>query len=235
MNCRYKPVLQQDDNVKIDITTGEYCADLPTGKTKVMVKYYPALGKSVVMISNLHKRAKRCKNADELAKHLLTPANKATRKVLNTTDKSTTKADKPAVSVAKSDSINVTDAVCDDIDDSVADIDYSTIDTETGELFSCRTSKSLHLTWVHVGEEIMASYKWDKCLFITCTMASRPSYDEMNHLATGFINRLKKQFRDDFQGIHKFLEPCDDGSWHVHYIACFHDIPETFEKWAKRW
>lgn len=235
MNCRYKPVLQQDDNVKIDITTGEYCADLPTGKTKVMVKYYPALGKSVVMISNLHKRAKRCKNADELAKQLLTPANKATRKVLNTTDKSTTKADKLAVSVAKSDSINVTDAVCDDIDDSVADIDYSTIDTETGELFSCRTSKSLHLTWVHVGEEIMASYKWDKCLFITCTMASRPSYDEMNHLATGFINRLKKQFRDDFQGIHKFLEPCDDGSWHVHYIACFHDIPETFEKWAKRW
>jgi hypothetical protein len=46
---------------------------------------------------------------------------------------------------------------------------------------------------------------------------------------------LKKQFRDDFQGIHKFLEPCDDGSWHVHYIACFRDVPETFEKWAKRW
>lgn len=64
-------------------------------------------------------------------------------------------------------------------------------------------------------------------------MASRPSYDEMNRLATGFINRLKKQFKDEFQGIHKFLEPCEDGSWHVHYIACFHEIPKTFEKWAK--
>lgn len=230
MYCRYKSIQQQDNNVKIDVTTGEYCADLPTGKTKVIVEYYPAIGKSVVMVSNLHKRAKRCKNADELAKHLLTPANKAT-KVLSATDKSTAKANKPVVSVAEGDSSNIADTV----DNNVADIDYSTVDTETGELFSCRTSKSLHLTWVHVGKEIMASYKWDKCLFITCTMASRPSYDEMNHLATGFVNRLKKQFRDEFQGVHKFLEPCDDGSWHVHYIACFHEIPEMFEKWAKRW
>lgn len=204
MNCRYKSVQQQDDKIKVDVTTGEYCADLPTGKAKVVVEYYPAIGKSVVMVSNVHKRAKRCKNADELTKHLLTPANKATHKVLNTTDKSTTKADKPAVSVAKSDSINVTDAVCDDIDDNVADIDYSTIDMETGELFSCRTSKSLHLTWVHVGEEIMASYKWDKCLFITCTMASRPSYDEMNHLATGFINRLKSSLEMTFKAYINF-------------------------------
>lgn len=230
MYCRYKSIQQQDNNVKIDVTTGEYCADLPTGKTKVVVEYYPAIGKSVVMVSNLHKRAKRCKNADELAKHLLTPANKAT-KVLSATDKSTAKANKPVVSVAEGDSSNIADTV----DNNVADIDYSTVDTETGELFSCRTSKGLHLTWVHVGKEIMASYKWDKCLFITCTMASRPSYDEMNHLATGFVNRLKKQFRDEFQGVHKFLEPCDDGSWHVHYIACFHEIPEMFEKWAKRW
>lgn len=230
MYCRYKSIQQQDNNVKIDVTTGEYCADLPTGKTKVIVEYYPAIGKSVVMVSNLHKRAKRCKNTDELAKHLLTPANKAT-KVLSATDKSTAKANKPVVSVAEGDSSNIADTV----DNNVADIDYSTVDTETGELFSCRTSKSLHLTWVHVGKEIMASYKWDKCLFITCTMASRPSYDEMNHLATGFVNRLKKQFRDEFQGVHKFLEPCDDGSWHVHYIACFHEILEMFEKWAKRW
>lgn len=235
MSCRYKSITQQDDNIKVDITTGEYCADLPAGKNIAMVEYYPALGKSVVMISNVHKRAKRCKNADELARHLLTPANKATRKVLSTTDKSATKANKPTVSVAESDSINVTDAVCDDVDNSIATVDYSTVDVETGELFSCRTSKSLHLTWVHVGKEIMASYKWDKCLFITCTMASRPSYDEMNHLATGFINRLKKQFKEEFQGIHKFLEPCEDGSWHVHYIACFHEIPKTFEKWAKKW
>ena len=234
MKCRYKSILQQDDNVKIEVTTGEYCADLPTGKIKVMVEYYPAIGKSVVMVSNVHKRAKRCKNADELAKHLLTPVNKANRKTLSTTGKSTAKANKPVVSVVEGDSINVTDAVCDDIDDSVADVDYSTVDTETGELFSCRTSKSLHNTWVHVGKEIVASYKWDKCLFITCTMASRPSYDEMNHLATGFVNRLKKQFKEDFQGIHKFLEPCDDGSWHVHYIACFHEIPEMFEKWARK-
>lgn len=230
MNCRYKSINQQDNSVKIDVTTGEYCADLPAGKNIVMVEYYPAIGKSVVIISNVQKKAKYCKNADELAEQL-TPANKTTRKVLNATDKSTAKANKPAISVAEGDSSNIADTV----DDNVADIDYSTVDVETGELFSCRTSKSLHLTWVHVGKEIMASYKWDKCLFITCTMASRPSYDEMNRLATGFINRLKKQFKEDFQGIHKFLEPCDDGSWHVHYIACFHDVPETFEKWAKRW
>lgn len=109
------------------------------------------------------------------------------------------------------------------------------IDLETGELLNCRTSKSLHLTWITVAKQILTSYKWDKCLFITCTMASRPDYDEMNHLATGFINRLKKQFREEFKGIHKFLEPCDDRSWHVHYIACFHQFSETFERWAKRW
>ena len=131
--------------------------------------------------------------------------------------------------------VNVTDTVCDDIDGSIAESDYSTVDVETGELFKCRTSKSLHLTWVHVGKEIIASYAWNKCLFITCTMASRPSYDDMNRLATGFINRLKKQFKDEFKGIHKFLEPCDDGSWHVHYIACFHTVPEAFDKWAKKW
>ena len=132
MSCRYKSITQQDDNIKVDITTGEYCADLPAGKNIVMVEYYPALGKSVVMISNVHKRAKRCKNADELARHLLTPANKATRKVLSTTDKSATKANKPTVSVAESDSINVTDAVCDDVDNSIATVDYSTVDVETG-------------------------------------------------------------------------------------------------------
>lgn len=229
MRCRYKSILQQADNVKVDITTGEHCADLPSEKTKVMVEYYPAIGKNVVTASNMLKRAKHCKNADELAEHLLTPVNKATRKTLSTTDKpiAPTKIRKPTASVADNN-------IC-DVDNSIADVDYSTVDTETGELFSCRTSKSLHLTWVHVGKEIIASYKWDKCLFITCTMASRPSYDEMNRLATGFINRLKKQYRDEFKAIHKFLEPCEDGSWHVHYIACFYEIPETFEKWAKRW
>lgn len=98
-----------------------------------------------------------------------------------------------------------------------------------------RTKKSLHLTWRKWAKEIIASYEWYKCLFLTCTLAEKPTYSEMNHVATGFINRLKKQYRGEFKAIHKALEPCDDGSWRVHYIACFHEIPETFEKWAKRW
>lgn len=224
--------------MKVEVTTGEYCAELPGEKTKVMVEYYPAIGKCVVTASNMLKRAKHCKNADDLACYLLDKHNKPKHKLATTSkadNSNSTRSTRVDNAVAENaESIGVDAGAC-DVDNGIADIDYSTVDTETGELFSCRTSKSLHLTWVHVGKEIIASYKWDKCLFITCTMASRPSYDEMNRLATGFINRLKKQFKDEFQGIHKFLEPCEDGSWHVHYIACFHDIPETFDKWAKKW
>lgn len=232
MNCRYKSVQQQDDNVKVEVTTGEHCADLPGENTKVMVEYYPAIGKSVVTVSNMLKRAKHFKNADDLACYLLDNHSKPKRKPATASERGNSSAKKTTVENTKS--IGVDASAC-NVDNGIADVDYNTIDVETGELFSCRTSKSLHLTWVHVGKEIIASYKWDKCLFITCTMASRPSYDGMNRLATGFINRLKKQFKDEFQGIHKFLEPCEDGSWHVHYIACFHEIPKTFEKWAKKW
>ena len=234
MRCRYKSILQQADNVKVDVTTGEYCADLPGENTKVMVEYYPAIGKSVVIASNMLKKAKHFRNADDLACYLHGKHSKpaTTSKADNSNSTRSTRVDNAVAENTKS--IGVDASACDNVS-ADADVDYSTVDVETGELFNCRTSKSLHLTWVHVGKEIIASYKWDKCLFITCTMASRPSYDEMNHLATGFINRLKKQFKDEFQGIHKFLEPCEDGSWHVHYIACFHEIPKTFEKWAKRW
>lgn len=235
MRCRYKSILQQDDNVKVEVTTGENCADLPAENTKVMVEYYPAIGKSVVTASNMLKKAKHFKNADDLACYLLDKHSKPKRKPATTSKAGSTRSTRVDNAVAENtESIGVDTSAC-DVDNGIADIDYSTVDTETGELFNCRTSKSLHLTWVHVGKEIIASYKWDKCLFITCTMASLPSYDEMNRLATGFVNRLKKQFKDEFQGVHKFLEPCEDGSWHVHYIACFHEIPETFEKWAKRW
>lgn len=232
MRCQYKSILQQDDNVKVEVTTSEHCADLPAENTKVMVEYYPAIGKSVVTTSNVLKKAKYFKNADDLACYLLNKHSKPKRKPTTTSKRVNNSAQKTTVENTKS--IGVDASAYDNVG-ADADVDYSTVNTETGELFNCCTSKSLHLTWVHVGKEIIASYKWDKCLFITCTMASRPSYDEMNRLATGFINRLKKQFKDELQGIHKFLEPCEDGSWHAHYIACFYEIPETFEKWAKRW
>lgn len=226
MRSRYKSIYELPNKVKIETTTGENCAELPNNKTKVMTEFYPALGKIVITESNLFKKAKHCKNADSLKSCLMKQKEKVKRKA-PATKKKTKKTD-------------IADADVDIVEKSMENIeplesDYDVIDLETGELFSCRTSKSLHLTWITVAKQILASYKWDKCLFITCTMASRPDYNEMNHLATGFVNRLKKQFRDDFQGIHKFLEPCDDGSWHVHYIACFHQFPETFEKWAKRW
>ena len=230
MRCRYKSILQQADNVKVDVTTGEYCADLPGEKAKVMVEYYPAIGKSVVIASNMLKKAKHFKNADDLACYLLDKHSQPKRKPATVSKRAgNSSAKKTTVENAKSNA-----SACDNVN-ADADVDYSTVDVETGELFNCRTSKSLHLTWVHVAKEIIASYEWDKCLFLTCTLARKPTYSEMNHVATGFINRLKKQYKDEFKAIHKFLEPCEDGSWHVHYIACFHDIPEMFEKWAKRW
>lgn len=33
-----------------------------------------------------------------------------------------------------------------------------------------RTKKSLHLTWRKWAKEIIASYEWYKCLFLTCTL-----------------------------------------------------------------
>ena len=82
MKCRYKSILQQADNVKVEVTTGEYCADLPAEKTKVMVEYYPAIGKSVVTASNMLKKAKHFKNADDLVCYLLdwTIVNKVDRR-----------------------------------------------------------------------------------------------------------------------------------------------------------
>ena len=232
MRCRYKQVLS--DNVKVDVTTGEYCADLPAENTKVMVEYYPAIGKIVVTASNMLKRAKHFKNADDLACYLLDSHSKPKRKpataserIGNSSSKNTTVKNAESISSA-----------CDNVssDSGVTNLSGVYFDDETGEVFTnSRTPKSLHLTWKRWAKEIIASYEWDKCLFLTCTLARKPTYSEMNRIATSFINRLKKQYKDEFKAIHKALEPCDDGSWHVHYLACFHDIPTTFNRWASRW
>lgn len=101
MNCRYKSVQQQDDNVKVEVTTGEHCADLPGENTKVMVEYYPAIGKSVVTVSNMLKRAKHFKNADDLACYLLDNHSKPKRKPATASERGNSSAKKQLLRTPK--------------------------------------------------------------------------------------------------------------------------------------
>lgn len=111
------------------------------------------------------------------------------------------------------------------------------IDVETGEIIErCRPQDSMRKSWYRAKEHILNSVDWCTALFITIALDTKPNYDEMSNLASGYTTYIKTPFKGHFEYGVTFLEPCEDGSWHVHLIIGFKDfIPDIFEEKTKKW
>lgn len=111
------------------------------------------------------------------------------------------------------------------------------IDVETGEIIErCRPKDSLRKSWYRAKEYILNSIDWRTALFITVALDTKPNYDEMSNLASGYTTYLKAPFKGQYECGVTFLEPCEDGSWHAHLIIGFKDsIPEIFGERTKKW
>lgn len=62
-----------------------------------------------------------------------------------------------------------------------------------------------------------------KSIFGTFTIDSKPTYDALNKITATFCKCLRRKFGGRLRCGFIFLEPCKDGSWHLHMIIAFFD------------
>ncbi len=109
------------------------------------------------------------------------------------------------------------------------------VDKETGEVIDkIRTGESLHRSWYRQKDLVFNNASWKKSLFITATLDSKPTYDAMNKVTATFAKWLKRKYSELKCGF-IFLEPCEDGSWHVHLIVALNNTPLHFEANVIKW
>lgn len=110
-------------------------------------------------------------------------------------------------------------------------------DSKTGEVIKkIRPLESLRRSWFRQKDYIYNNASYDKSLFVTATLDTKPTYDELNKIVTKYIRRLKYKYADKLNCGFIFLEPCGDGSWHVHFILTFEKIiPIDFEEITEKW
>lgn len=108
-------------------------------------------------------------------------------------------------------------------------------DSKTGEVIKkIRSLESLRRSWYCQKDFVYNNASYDKSLFITATLDSKPSYDKLNKIVANYIRFVKLKYKIKCGFI--FLEPCEDGSWYVHFILAFEKVkPIEFEEGTKKW
>lgn len=213
--------------------------ELPNKKDKVEVTSYLANDICCIKKKSIYsQKLKVCHNTDALVKELT--YKKSQKKHETTTRKSPTKKDcdnskKSAVSKTKSDNkIN-----CNNLpeNDNYIQTNGYIVDMETGEVVSkCRTGESLRRSWYRQKDLVFNNAAWRKSLFITATLDSKPTYAKMNEITATFSKWLKRKYSVKLKCGFIFLEPCEDGSWHVHFIIAFNNnTPSHFAESVIKW
>lgn len=109
-----------------------------------------------------------------------------------------------------------------------------TIDPETGEVLELsRDYDGLRRSWKLQCEYAKSSACWRLTRFCTCTVDTKPTYSELNTIVAAFCKWLTRNYTDLLDNCFIFLEPCDDGSWHVHFLIAMIDKPLTFDDEVK--
>lgn len=111
------------------------------------------------------------------------------------------------------------------------------IDTGSGEIVSeCRTNDSLRRSHNRQSDLIYNNCRYDKSIFGTFTIDSKPTYDALNKITAAFCKWLRRKFGSSLKCGFIFLEPCEDGSWHLHMIITFFDeISEDDDAQIIKW
>ena len=241
-----KSYYNKDTNCTVQVCLGQEVT-LPDDTDNVEVIHYAKNNLLCVkQKTNYSDKLKKCYDSDSLIEELIKAPKKKQcynsdiqdRHNKNCSDNS---AD-TVTTVAKKIKVKDNKKRCNNSDNSLTienciEKDGAIIDIETGEIVErCRPKNSLRKSWYRAKEYILNSVDWRTALFITIALDTKPNYDEMSNLASGYTTYLKTPFKGQYECGVTFLEPCEDGSWHAHLIIGFKDsIPEIFGERTKKW
>lgn len=100
-----------------------------------------------------------------------------------------------------------------------------------------RSVEGIKRSYNTIRHKIESTAKSCYSFFISPTLDSYPSFDEMSKAVADYAHHLKRKY-DNFKAGFIFLEPCEDGSWHAHLILCFYDNKlhqEALEDDTNKW
>lgn len=98
-----------------------------------------------------------------------------------------------------------------------------------------RSVEGIKRTYNAIREKVESTAKSCNSFFISPTLDTYPTFDEMSKVAADYAVYLKRKY-GNFKAGFIFLEPCEDGSWHAHLILCFYDSEcQTFEDDTLKW
>lgn len=216
-----------------------YEVELPQNTDIVQVVYYEAnsvieIVKQSVYSCKLHE----CQNAEELVHNLTEKKKQQKRKTNNQSNIEKKKEDckKPKCKSVANKKYDISYLDNSEINENCIAKDGYVIDANVEIVSEYRTNDSLRRSYNRQRELIFNSCKSDKSIFATFTVDSKPTYEQMNRLTGNFCKWLKRKFDDGLKCGFIFLEPCEDGSWHLHMIIAFNDeISETDNAQIIKW
>lgn len=114
------------------------------------------------------------------------------------------------------------------------------IDKQTGEVKteSFKGLKSLHKGYRRMEDKALYTLKANKTVFVTLNFDTKFDFDGIKKVGANLQKWIKRNY-SGASGIMVY-QPCDDGSWHIHFLLCFngfqHEKQVTkFERALKDW
>lgn len=222
---------------------------LPTLNEDVEVNYYPANDLICIRLKNKSSYSEKlipCNDTDTLIKELRklapkkTKANskntKAKNENTNAQSGNDDKGENKTCDYSDTPSKSALEAVENNNSETLeaTNVGTFTIDPETGEVLELsRDYDGLRRSWKLQCEYAKSSACWRLTRFCTCTVDTKPTYSELNTIVAAFCKWLTRNYTDLLDNCFIFLEPCDDGSWHVHFLIAMIDKPLTFDDEVK--
>ena len=204
-------------------TYGDGEVDLPTLDDVVELTYYDQNGLIEIRRKSDHSaKLIPCDDADTLIR-VLTAAEPSRETANGRVGKSAAVKNKPCKADGNSGK-------------APESIDYSAfdVDPDTGEVIEPRRSyEGLRRSWKRQCEYAKSSACWRLTRFCTCTVDTKPTYSQLNTIVAAFCKWLVRNYTDLLDNCFIFLEPCGDGSWHVHFLIAMLDRPLTFDDEVK--
>lgn len=114
------------------------------------------------------------------------------------------------------------------------------IDRQTGEVKteSFRGLKSLHGSYRRIEVKALYTLKANKTVFVTLNFDSKFDFEGIKKVGANLQKWIKRNYHGA-RGIMVY-QPCDDGSWHIHFLLCFNAFchlkqVDNFRRALKEW
>ncbi len=233
-----KEIKIQDENRTIRQFKGSE-VQLPIDDDEIVEIEYCLANDFIYMRSkSYYGKIEHCNNVDALVKRLtLPPMVKMAKRSRDGKEHNTSE------NISENRSTQHTTAIHNSDDEKMPCALY--VDADTGEVIDLdevldltrsRSIAGIRRTYRAIRKRVESTATPSLSLFVTVTLDSYPSYDEMSNIVAKYALLLQRKYDTSFKAGFIFLEPCEDGSWHAHLILCFtQNIPADFEKDCKKW